>query len=448
MAHDRVPEAERSFGFLDHAALWASVGVSLYIMPFGSLLVPALSLERAFLAVAVAALLGGLLLAAVAGIAARSGLSSAGLLTSLFGERAAPLIGALLALRNVLFGAFALSLIAGSAELVSERALGAGLRPVWVVTFGLAGMALALAGPQFVVRKLLRRVGIWLVLVVAAVLTLSAYMEFGIPTYLERPTVGGWPSFWQAVDVMLVVPLLWLPLVADYARFGNGVSSTVRGSFLGFFVATAWLGFLGVVYLPATASGDIAGFVVGMRVGLAALALLLVLQVDEVFVNMHSAALALRTLAPLGARRLTVGVFALVIGVTLPFDLLEFEGSLLLLAALFVPLFGVLIADQILSRAAVGAASASSAAAAWVVGFLLYQWITPANVGWWRDAMSWLFADTLRLPFPLTDEITWLGGAIPSFLAGFVVHLAIRSALGLARPTPRLAVSSETMEWR
>lgn len=442
MADDRVPEAERSFGFLDHAALWASVGVSLYIMPFGSLLVPALSLERAFLAVLVAALLGGLLLAAVAGIAARSGLSSAGLLTSVFGERAAPLIGVLLAARNVLFGAFALSLIAGSAELVSERALGAGLRPLWVGAFGLAGLALALAGPQFVVRKLLRRAGLWLVLVVAAVLTLSAYMEFEVPAYLQRPAVGGWPSFWQAVDVMLIVPLLWLPLVADYARFGKNVGSTVRGSFLGLFVATAWLGFLGVVYLPATESGDVAGFVVGMRVGLAALALLLVLQADELFVNVHSAAMALRTVRPVGDRALTVVAGAVAIGVALPLDLMDFEPSLLLLAALFVPLFGTLIADQILSRVAVGAASAPSAAVAWVAGFLLYQWITPAEVGWWKDAVSWLFADTLNLPFPLTDEVTWLGGAIPAFLAGFLVHAAMRSALAWARPGPRPAESA------
>ena len=89
-----------------------------------------------------------------------------------------------------------------------------------------------------------------------------------------------------------------------------------------------------------------------------------------------------------------------------------------------------------------GAASAPSAAVAWVAGFLLYQWITPAEVGWWKDAVNWLFADTLSLPFPLTDEVTWLGGAIPAFLAGFLVHAAMRSALAWARPGPRPSESA------
>src|SRR3972149_1307710 len=123
----------RLFGFLDHAALWGSLGISLYVMPFGSLLVPALSLEEALAAVVVAAILGGLLLAAVAAVAAHSGPTTAGLLTRLFGERASPLVAALLLVRNVAWAAFALSLIADSAELVSDRALGAGVRPLWVI---------------------------------------------------------------------------------------------------------------------------------------------------------------------------------------------------------------------------------------------------------------------------------------------------------------------------
>ena len=127
-------QGQRSFGVLDHAALWGSLGVTLYAMPFGSLLVPALSIEQAFAAVAVATLLGAFLLAAVAAVAARSGLSTVELLGRLFGDRATPFVALLLLVRNVAWAAFALSLIAGAAELVSERALGAGLRPLWVIS--------------------------------------------------------------------------------------------------------------------------------------------------------------------------------------------------------------------------------------------------------------------------------------------------------------------------
>jgi NCS1 family nucleobase:cation symporter-1 len=422
-------QGQRSFGVLDHAALWGSLGVTLYAMPFGSLLVPALSIEQAFAAVLVATLLGALLLAAVAAVAARSGLSTVELLGRLFGDRATPLVAALLLVRNVAWAAFALSLIAGAAELVSDRALGAGLRPLWVIAFGLAGAALAAAGPEFTVRRLLRRAGLWLALLVAAVVTVSAYMEFEVPAYLKRPAVGGWPSFWQAVDVMLIVPLLWLPLVADYARHGRDAAGAFLGSFAGFFVASAWLGCLGVVYLPAVETADISGFVVGMKLGLGALVILLLLQTDEVFAGVHSAGVALRTLVPLGRREGAIALGALAIALALPFDLLQAEGWLLLLASLFVPLFGVLLADQLAGREPGRAADAPSALAAWAAGFLLYHWISPSDVGWWRDAMDWLFADSLGLPFPLSDEVTWLGAAMPSLVTGFVLHLAGRAAL-------------------
>jgi purine-cytosine permease-like protein len=181
-------------------------------------------------------------------------------------------------------------------------------------------------------------------------------------------------------------------------------------------------------------SGDISGFVVGMQLGLAALVILLLLQTDEVFANVHSAGVALGSLLPAGrwAGPLVPGLA--VLALALPLDFLEFEATLLLLASLFVPLFGVLMADFLQSRGGTQRAAAPSALTAWALGFLLYHWISPTEVGWWQDAMSWLFADALHLPFPLTDEVTWLGAAIPSFLAGFAVHLIGKPALIGLRP--------------
>ena len=116
---------ERKFGFLDHFALWAGLGASLYLMPFGALLVPALSIEQAILAAALAGLIGGLLIAAIAGIAASSGRSTVELLSAPFGEEGRWPVGVLLMARHLVFAVFALVLITDSAELISERSLGA-----------------------------------------------------------------------------------------------------------------------------------------------------------------------------------------------------------------------------------------------------------------------------------------------------------------------------------
>ena len=122
--------------------------------------------------------------------------------------------------------------------------------------------------------------------------------------------------------------------------------------------------------------------------------------------------------------------------------MVSYEGALLLLGSLFIPLFGVLVADFLQSRGSAQLAAAPSALAAWALGFLLYQWISPADVGWWQDAMSWLFADALQLTFPLTEEITWLGAAIPSFLAGFLLHTVGRVIVAWLRPRSAAAPAS------
>jgi purine-cytosine permease-like protein len=425
--------AERKFGLLDHFALWASVGASLYIMPFGALLVPALSIEQAVLATMLAGFLGGLLIASVAALAAASGHSSAELLTAPFGGSAQRPIAVLLMVRHLLFATFALALIADSAELISERSLGDGLRPLWVAVFGIAGLGLALAGPVRVSTGM-RRAGLWLILLVAVAITASAYAEFEVPSYLRRPAVGGWPSFWQATDIMMIFPLLWLPVVADFARLGRDNQAAARGSFAGVFGASIWFGVLGVLYLPATDSGDVPGFLVGMQLGLGALALLLLLQIDEVFVNSHATTTTIESLG-VGAwgRFAPAALLAAAAPAALLWHVADLEGYVLLLAAVFVPAFAVVLAHAF--RA--GRVTPAIPAIAWVSGFVLYQWITPAEVGWWRTAFSEPF-EALGLPFALSEDVEWLGAAIPSFVAAFCIDLALRGMTTAVSTRPRV----------
>lgn len=410
--------SRRSFGFLDHFALWASLGASLYLMPFAALLMPALSIEQAVLATMVSGLIGGLLIASIAAIAANTGRSTAELLSEPFGQLGRWPVTLLLLARHLLFAIFALVLIADSAQLVSERSLGVGLRGVWVVLFGAAALALVQVGPERVSVGL-RRVGLWLVLLVAVAVSVSAYAEFEIPSYLQRPAAGGWPSFWQATDIMLIFPLLWLPVVADFARFGSDSRSAARGSFAGVFVASVWFGVLGILYLPATSSGDIPGFVVGMQLSLGALGLLFLLQIDEVYANTYASVPAAEFLgAGARARFAPAAIVVAAIPAATLLHVADLEGYVLLAASVFIPAFAIVIARALWPATRPLAAPLL----AWLAGFLLYQWITPAEIGWWHD--GWDFGLGLaRIPFPLSDSVTWLGAAVPAFLLAFGIDL-------------------------
>jgi purine-cytosine permease-like protein len=409
-----VNEPVRRTGFIDHAGLWASLGASLYAMPFGALLVPALSIEMAVLATVTAALLAALLVGVIAHFAARDGAGTLDMLSEPIGSAARIPVAALLQVRHLVLTAFALVIIGDSAALIGERVFDADLRPLWIVLF--AAAAIPMTAGRFD-RRGVRIAALVLALVLALAITGSAYMEFEIPSYLKRPSAGGWPSFGQAIDLMLIFPLLWLPVVADSARTAATPSAASRGSFLGFFVMAAWFGSLGIIYLPAVDSGDIPGFLAGMEMGLISLAMLFVLQADEVAVNARVSRPALRDLGGV-ARFAPIATIGLAAVVALFVRIGDIEPYALVTAAVFVPAFGMALAHLVLPARPIAVVPVM----AWAGGFVLYQCIAPADIGWWQDALDWTTGG-LAGPYPPGDEASRFGAAIPSFLFAFGIQL-------------------------
>src|SRR5439155_21707074 len=104
----------------------------------------------------------------------------------------------------------------------------------------------------------------------------------------------------------------------------------------------------------------------------------------------------------------------------------EYESFLLLLGSVFVPLFGVFVADYFLlgrrgdwagrRHRAEGREGRRSgwAFAAWGLGFLVYQWSVPIGPAAWQGAIKTVLHGWLRLPFPLAGSAA--GASIPSCL--------------------------------
>ncbi|MGQ9572063.1 MAG: cytosine permease, partial [Dehalococcoidia bacterium] len=269
---------------------------------------------------------------------------------------------------------------------------------------------------------------------------------------VRRAPAGGWPSFGQAVDLVVILPVAWLPLVADYSRFSRNARSAFWGTFSGCFVATAWFCALGVLYVPAVNAEDMTGWLIaGMPVGLMAVIIALMLESDGSFANVYSASVSIQNVAPRARQRgLAIAVGLASVALALAVNLLRYENVLLLIGSLFVPLFGILAADYFLlrrrrldtralyegqdSRFWYWGGVNVPAIVIWGMGFLLYNWIEPGTVEWWRDSMESLFHGLLRLPFPLSEDVTWLGASIPTFLATFILYSLIAP---WATPRPR-----------
>jgi purine-cytosine permease-like protein len=116
-----------------------------------------------------------------------------------------------------------------------------------------------------------------------------------------------------------------------------------------------------------------------------------------------------------------------------------FESFLFLLGSVFVPLFGVFVAHELVVRGRRGTEVEGvrwTAAAAWAVGFVVYQWCVPTGPAWWQRAVETVLHGWLRPPFPLAGSS--LGASIPSFVSALAVYAvaslaARRLALRAAR---------------
>jgi nucleobase:cation symporter-1, NCS1 family len=433
-----VPRELRVLGLLDQAVLWGNLGISLLVLVAGALLVPALGLWSALAATVVGAAIGNAVLGLAAVPASQTGVPAMVLYRAPLGLRGSLLPTACNVVQNLGWATFELFVMAAAATEVSERVLGFGGRLLWVVVFGAITTGMAVAGPLTVIRRWLERFATWAVLASTAYLSWYALTRFDLGALAARPGEGGL-SFWAGVDIAIALPISWVPLVADYARFSRSTRASFWGTGAGYFLAQVWFYALGVLFLLGIGHGDVIAAVLAVPAGLLAMAVLVVDEADEVFANLYSTGVSLQNALP----RLPGRPLVLVLGVlatslaALVGDLSQYESFLLLLGALFVPLFGVLAADYfVLARRRYDTTALYRAdgpyrgvrwpaVLVWLLGFLVYNWINPGTVAAWVSLLRGLFTDVLHLPFPLSARLPWLGASIPAFAVAFLAMLTV-----------------------
>jgi nucleobase:cation symporter-1, NCS1 family len=408
-----VPERLRRFGALDNAMLWGSLGLSLLVLVAGTVLVPALSLRAALLAILVGGIFGNVLLGLAALLGAEARVPAMVLLRAPLGRSGSWLPTALNVLQNIGWTVFEVLVIAAAAHALVHGPLW-----VWKLVAAAAATALALVGPIGFVREWVRRFALWVVLASLAYLTWWALHDANLSALWSRPGKGGFPTFWQGVDLMIAMPVSWLPLAADYTRFSRRGRSAFWGTTVGYFIPNVWLYALGAILLLTRGLSDAPSVLTAIAAGGAAAAVaLLALGVDETkepFANIYSAALSLQNVVPrVPQRALIVVVAAVATAGTFAIDLVQYASFLLLLGSFFVPLFGVLLAQWLAGARDPFAAREVRAGqiVAWLAGFGLYQWLSPSGPGWWTGLVD------------VTHPA--IGGSLPSFAAAFLLSLGL-----------------------
>jgi putative hydroxymethylpyrimidine transporter CytX len=399
----------RVFSWHEHASLWFSLGVGLLVMQMGAYLVPAVGTRDAALAIALGTAIGAGLLAWTAKLGADTGLTSAGLMHQTYGSLFARLPVLLNIAQLIGWTTFELVIMRDGTAAIGKQSFGVALDGVagnaaTTLLWGAVLTLLLMGSMTQLVRKIIGRYG--LPLVMLSLLWLS--WQFGArvqangwDAFLSRPGDGSM-GLLSAMDLVIAMPVSWLPLVADYARFGKSGKGAFSGTWIGYAVANIWCYALGVMVASISAPDtDLVNTLLLAQGGLIALSLILVDEIDNAYGDVYSGAVSSHSLLPkVSIRAWGMGLAVVCTASALVLPMRGLEPFLLILSSVFVPLYGV-----ILGRLGFGSMGSSMpsvrvdylAAVIWIVGIAAFQALTNWAPQWGATLPTLLITGVLAI---------------------------------------------------
>jgi len=423
---ERVPDRFRVLGFFDYFVLWADLGVGLLVLLAGTALVPGLGFWEAIAAILVGTLIGNVMLGLAGVVGSDNAIPSMVSLRPAFGQRGSYLPSLINVVQLVGWGAFELVIMAQASARLTQSIFGASSYPFWVIFWGIVVTVFALGGPLVVVRQWLEKAGIWIVLVTGAWMIIYVVTHANFGALVSRHGDGSL-SFAQGIDLVVAMPISWLPLIADFNRFAKTSRSSFWGTVSGFAVSNVLFYTLGVLLILVLPGSDLIGSIMTIAFGTAGLALLLGDETDNAFADVYSGAISIKNVLPtLSTRLLVSSIGGVCLAIALIVDLTSFQGFLYLVGSLFTPLFGVLFADYFILKRRRYASEE------------LYPedgqgrsrtGINPVALLAWGCGIATYLAET--------TYVGWLGGTLPSLAVSLIVYLAVSLAVERVQATAR-----------
>ncbi len=406
-----VPASRRNLTGFDLALLWFGAAVSMAEILTGGLFAP-LGFGLGLVAILAGHLLGNTLFALGGVIGAREGIPSIVSTRPAFGRRGSYLASVLNILQLLGWTAVMIIVAARAVNTISVGLFSFDSQNFWVVAIGIAVTWWAYAGNRG--WKVINNLAVILLFALTLVVT---RVVFGSPKVLSAPS-SGQLSFGAGLELAVVLPISWLPLIADYTRFARGTGGAAWGSWLGYFVGSSWMFVVGLAAALATGTADPVPMMLASHLGLAALAVVVLATVTTTFMDVYSTAVSTLNIFPgwkEGWLTLIAGVLGTVLALYFPME--RYENFLYFLGAVFTPLFAVVLADYFLLRRGRLEHAALFAKAG---PYEYWKGINPWALGAWAAgvaayylALRWNLPVGATLPAVAVSGLLYLGRRIP-----------------------------------
>ncbi|HPL53293.1 MAG TPA: cytosine permease, partial [Bacillota bacterium] len=184
-------------------------------------------------------------------------------------------------------------------------------------------------------------------------------------------------SFGAAIELNVIMPLSWLPLIADYTRFAKRKRDGVAGSFLGYFIGSSWMYTIGLGAAITAGNPDPGAMMLAADLGFTALGIVILSTVTTTFLDAYSAGVTFLNIFPKADERkaaLAMGITGTLIAVIVPIE--QYENFLYAIGSVFAPLFAILLTDYFIVKKNIklqeGLLVNWGAAIVWIIGVIMY----------------------------------------------------------------------------
>jgi putative hydroxymethylpyrimidine transporter CytX len=423
-----TPKEERNLGGWDFFLLWSGAAVSLAEIWAGSLIVP-MGLSLGLWAILLGHLIGNTPFALGGLIGSRWGIPTMVSVRPSFGIRGSYFAAALNVIQLIGWTAVMLIVCGQAADAISKF-YGFSNVSLWIILSGVITTLWAVVGHRF--WKWLQRISVLVLLILCMVMTYIVFQEYGWSLLSHIPRKRDFP-FMVGMDLVIAMPISWLPLVSDYSRFAMDSKRSFWGTWIGYFIVSSWMYLIGLMATLATQSPDPSGVVMNLmlKFGWAIPALIIVLfsTFTTTFLDIYSTAISGLNIFPKLGERTGIwigGMLGIIVAIIFPV-ILNYEHFLLFIGAMFCPLFGIVLVDYFLLRRGVidledlykrdkrywfWKGLNPHAIIAWAIGFAIYLGFSPM-------LMEKVLQIKAAFPWPL-------GSSLPSMILAGLIYWFLR----------------------
>ncbi len=402
-----VPPKHRILGGFDYFILWSSLGVGLLVFSAGSFLSET-PFYHALLAIMIGSIAGSVLLSMAGKIGSDHAVPSLIGLRPAFGLYGSYLAAVLNIIQLIGWTTFEILILSKAAEQLTNMHV----TFVWNIIFGVIITLLGIFGPLFLVKQWLSKFAIWIVYASSAIILVTLLFQ-NLPNVMSGE--GKDMSFFVALDIVIAMPISWMPLVSDYNRFAKTSKGAFMGTLIGFSI-TNIIFYLGGLLFGV---GDISTIIISIQAILFGFILLVMIvdEIDNAFADIYSAAISSQSIFHnLNQRHLIIG-FSIVSTILAIFVSIQgYEQFLFLIGALFIPLFGVLLTDYFVIKR-------SKYENDMMYGNKIIKIGYPAIVAWAIGAVLYYLLSQLS-PIYLS-QLPTIGSTIPSLIVSSLLYLLI-----------------------